>query len=105
MTLKIREMEKLLTEEKRARIEQIIKDGFAPGKILRVDMWPSYDHYGDEMLQINMIISKNMTAEDYRDRFFWLPYLVAEAMGEEMEDFLPMIRPVEEGSEDEYARY
>ena len=105
MTLKIREMEKLLTDEKCAAIAQVIKDGFAPGEVVRVDMWPSYDHDGDEVLRINMIMNRNMAEEGCGDRIIGLMGLVAEVMGEEMEDIFPILRPVEEGSEDEYARY
>lgn len=91
-----------MTQETRAKVEKIIKKRFAD-RVDRIDMEPSVDSEGDEILMIHVWISEGTTEKDLPESpLSGLTILVIDAMGEEMSDIFPIIRPMEAGA---YAGY
>ena len=91
-----------MTQETRTKVEKIIKKRFA-NRVDRIDMEPSVDSEGDEILMIHVWISEGTKEKDLpKSPLSGLTSLVIDAMGEEMNNIFPIIRPMEAGA---YAGY
>ena len=70
-----------ISKEMHSRIEKVIRDRF--GTVDNVEMKMSFDEDGEDILLIQMSLSKDTT--DFADKFFGLTDLVRKAMDEQMQ--------------------
>lgn len=83
-----------LAEATREAIKDVVRARF-PGKVRDVRFRFGVDDTGDDILTIEIHMSSDTTADDFRGRFFGLTDLIRNAMGEDMRDVFPFIRPME----------
>jgi len=83
-----------LSEDARQTIESVIRERFA-GKVDDVEIEMATDERDDDILLIRVVMAKDVTADDFSGRFFGLTGRVRTAVGEELRDVFPVIRPVE----------
>ncbi len=84
-------MRKKLPESTRAEIDRIIRDHLGEVAV-DVRMKMSSDEMGEECLYIHVFLDENVTEEDHV-KFVGLTMPIRRAMGEELEDIFPYIRP------------
>lgn len=83
-----------LTDATRDAIRGVVRARF-PGKVEDVRIRLDVDDAGEDVLRIEIHMSPDTTAEDFRGRFLGLTDLVRKAMGDDMKDVFPFIRPME----------
>ncbi|KND17815.1 hypothetical protein ADZ37_17230 [Pannonibacter phragmitetus] len=83
-----------LKDEVRVAVDEIIRNRFA-GKVEDIKFEALEDDLGEELLLIRVMMSPDTTGKDFAGRFFGLTGLVRHALGEDMRNVFPIIRPVE----------
>ncbi|MBW7920763.1 MAG: hypothetical protein H3C51_01530 [Rubellimicrobium sp.] len=83
-----------LSAATRDSISDVVRARF-PGKVRDVRFRFDVDNMGDDILTIEIHMSPDTTADDFRGRFIGLTELVRKAMGDDLRDVFPFIRPME----------
>lgn len=83
-----------LTDKKRKTIEHVIRERFG-NKVIEVVIQPAENEAGEDVLFIQVFMTKDTTAKDFSGRFFGLTGRVRDALGDDMRGVFPFIRPME----------
>jgi hypothetical protein len=83
-----------ISNEVMQAVELVIRERFKD-KVETVRIKPGYSDIGEVVLMIEIMMNRGVTADDFSGKFFGLTGRVRSALGDEMQDVFPVIRPVE----------